>query len=57
MKEVEIFCSIYEEMTNAIIQKMKEIESNIKIYDDDLEWKISRALYMLNKEYTNIMLQ
>jgi hypothetical protein len=44
-------------MTNAIIQKMKEIESNIKTYDDDLEWKISRALYMLNKEYTNIMLQ
>lgn len=56
-KEVEIFCSIYEEMTNAIIQKMKEIESNIKTYDDDLEWKISRALYMLNKEYTNLMLQ
>jgi hypothetical protein len=57
MKEVEIFCSIYEEMTNVIIQKMKEIESNIKTYDDDLEWKISRALYMLNKEYTNLMLQ
>jgi hypothetical protein len=57
MKEVEIFCSIYEEMTNVIIQKMKEIESNIKTYDDDLEWKISRALYMLNKEYTNIILQ
>jgi hypothetical protein len=57
MKEVEIFCSIYEEMTNVIIQKMKEIESNIKTYDDDLEWKISRALYMLNKEYTNLMFQ
>ena len=57
MKEVEIFCSIYEGMTNVIIQKMKEIESNIKTYNDDLEWKISRALYMLNKEYTNIMLQ
>lgn len=57
MKEVEIFCSIYEEMTNAIMQKMKEIESNIKTYDDDLEWKISRALYMLNKEHANLMLQ
>jgi len=57
IEEVEIFCSIYEEMTNVIIQKMKEIESNIKTYDDDLEWKISRALYMLNKEYTNIMMR
>ena len=57
MKEVEIFCSIYEEMTNVIIQKMKEIELNIKTYDNDFEWKISRALYMLNKEYTNLILQ
>ena len=62
MKEVEKICSIYEDMTNVIMLKMKEIQSNMATLsrngededeDADFEWKITRALYVLNKKQQN----
>lgn len=50
VEEVERVCFIYEDMTNKITQKMKEIESILETYDDDLEWKIPRELYLLHKQ-------
>lgn len=50
MEEVQRVCSVYEDMTNKITQKMKEIESILETYDHDLEWKIPRELHLLCKQ-------
>lgn len=57
MKEVERLCLIYQDMTNIIITKIKEIETHLFTYEDNLEWKIPRAIYLLNKKQNLITTQ
>jgi hypothetical protein len=49
MDEVEQLCKTYEHMTNIIINKMDEKAFDISSWGEDIEWKIPRALYLLDK--------
>jgi hypothetical protein len=49
MKQVEELCVSYQHMTNIIINKMDEKTFDVSTWDEDLEWKTSRALYLLDK--------
>ncbi len=49
MKQVYNLCNSYEYMTNIIINKMDEKAFDLSSWGEDIEWKIPRALYLLDK--------
>lgn len=49
IKQVKILCNTYEYMTNVIINKMSEKKFDMSSWGEDLDWKIPRALYLLDK--------
>lgn len=48
-REVEELCKTYEHLINIISNKIDEKVFDISTWGDDVEWKISRALYLLDK--------
>jgi hypothetical protein len=46
---VEQLCHTYKHMTNIIVNKMAEKEFDIASWGENIEWKIPRALYLLDK--------
>ena len=49
MTQVQELCNSYEHMTNIIINKMDEKEFDVSTWGEDVEWKIPRVLYLLDK--------
>jgi len=49
MKQVDQLCQIYEYMTNIIINKMDEKAFDVSSWGEDVEWRIPRTLYLLDK--------
>jgi hypothetical protein len=49
MKQVEQICYIYEHMTNIIINKMDEKAFDLSTWGEDVEWRVNRSLYLLDK--------
>lgn len=49
MTEVETLCKTYEYMTNVIVNRMDEKRFDVSTWGQHIEWKTSRALYLLDK--------
>lgn len=49
MTQVEELCKTYEHMANIIINKMDEKTFDVLSWGEDIEWKIPRILYLLDK--------
>jgi len=49
MSDVMVLCNSYEHMTNIVINKMDEKAFDVSSWGDDVEWKIKRTLYLLDK--------
>jgi hypothetical protein len=49
MREVVDLCNIYEHMANIIINKMDEKAFDVSSWGEDVEWRIKRTLYLLDK--------
>lgn len=47
--QVEELCNSYEHMTNIIINKMDEKAFDVSTWGEDVEWRTTRALYLLDK--------
>lgn len=53
IKQVDVLCNTYEYMTNCIINKMDEKKFDVSSWGEAIEWKIPRALYLLDKFDSN----
>lgn len=49
MRHVEDLCNNYEHMANIIINKMDEKAFDVSTWGEDVEWRIKRTLYLLDK--------
>ena len=49
IENLENFCYVYEYFTNTIINRMDEYQFDINTWENDMEWKTPRILYLLDK--------
>ena len=49
IEHLENFCNVYEYFTNTIINRMDEYQFDINTWENDIEWKTPRILYLLDK--------
>ena len=49
MTDVIDLCNTYEHMANIIINKMDEKAFDVSSWGDDVEWRVKRSLYLLDK--------
>lgn len=49
IENLENFCYVYEYFTNTIINRMDEYQFDINTWENDIEWKTPRILYLLDK--------
>jgi hypothetical protein len=49
IENIEKFCHTYEFFTNTIINRMDEVQYDINTWENDIEWKTRRILYLLDK--------
>ena len=49
MTQVEELSKTYDHMANIIINKMDEKAFDVLSWGEDVEWKIPRILYLLDK--------
>jgi hypothetical protein len=49
MTQVHELCNNYEHMTNIVINKMDEKAFDVSTWGEDVEWRIPRVLYLLDK--------
>jgi hypothetical protein len=49
MTDVIDLCNRYEHMANIIINKMDEKAFDVSSWGDDVEWRTTRSLYLLDK--------
>lgn len=49
IENLDNFCYVYEYFTNTIINRMDEYQFDINTWENDMEWKTPRILYLLDK--------